>query len=246
MVNVLVLIHAFPLGVRMWDELSAPEGWRVITPSLPGFDGAPLPADGSTSIDEYAKVVLKQLDERGIGSFVLGGVSMGGYVAFALWRLAGIRCRGLVLAGTRAGADIEQARAARSAMLSLIADKGVPAVADAIVPKLLGSTTRSGRPDVVQRVRQMIESQSPAGLAAAVCLMRDRPDSSATLPLITVPSLVVVGDEDELTPPSESESMRDALPHATLLRLPNVGHLANIEAPALFNVAIRAFLTSLS
>ena len=246
MVNVLVLIHAFPLGVRMWDELSAPEGWRVITPSLPGFDGAPLPADGSTSIDDYAHAVLKQLDERGVGSFVLGGVSMGGYVAFAIWRLAGLRCRGLVLADTRAGADTAQGRTARNAMLSLVAEKGVSAVADAILPKLLGPTTRSGRPDVILRVRQMIESQSQAGLAAAVRLMRDRPDSSSTLPLITVPSLVMVGDEDELTPPSESESMRDALPHATLLRLPDVGHLANIEAPELFNVAIRAFLTSLS
>jgi pimeloyl-ACP methyl ester carboxylesterase len=243
--KVLVLVHAFPLGVRMWDDLTVPDGWLVITPSLPGFDGAPLPPMDSSSIDDYARAVLAQLDARHVSSFVVGGVSMGGYVAMALWRLAADRCRGVILADTRAGADSEAARAGREAMLALVHTRGASAVADEMLPKLLGATTRTHRPDLALRVRQMIESQTPAGIAAAIRRLRDRPDSFPTLATMTVPALVVVGEEDEITPPAESELMRNALPLATLLRIPEVGHLANLEAPELFNLAVRAFLTAL-
>lgn len=243
--KVLVLVHAFPLGVRMWDDLKVPDGWRVITPSLPGFDGAPAPPMDSSSLDDYAHEVLAQVDARGVSSFVIGGVSMGGYTAMAVWRLAADRCRGLILADTRAGADTEQARAGREAMLTLVHSRGAAAVADEMMPKLLGHTTRARRPDVALRVRQMIESQTPEGIAAAIRRMRDRPDSFPTLPTVTVPSLLVVGEEDEITPLIESEKMRDVLPHATLVCLPGCGHLANLESPELFNMAVGAFLTSL-
>ena len=246
MANVLVLIHAFPLGVRMWDDLTVPEGWHVVTPSLPGFDGAQLPPIDSNSIDDYATSVLRQLDERGVTSFVAGGLSMGGYVTLALWRLAADRCRGLVLADTRAGPDTKQGRADRDAMLTIVTDKGPSAVADAMLSKLLGPTTRARRPEVTARVRAMIDSQAPAGIVAAIRRMRDRPDFLPMLPSVDVPTLVVVGDEDEITPPAESERMHELLPHGTLVQLPGAGHLTNIEAPDLFNLAIRAFLMSLA
>ncbi len=225
-------------------QLAIP-GVRHVVPDLPGFGSSPLPASIERSIDDYARDVLAQVDARDVSSFVVGGVSMGGYVAMAVWRLAAERCRGVILADTRAGADSETARAGREAMLALVHSKGPSAVADEMLPKLLGATTRARRPELALRVRHMIESQTPAGIAAALRRMRDRPDSLPTLATMHVPVLVVVGDEDEITPPAESERMRDALPLATLLRIPETGHLANLESPDLFNLAVRAFLTAL-
>lgn len=242
--NVIVLMHAFPIGMRLWELQVIPEGWRAIAPALPGFDGtAPPPAD-STAIDDYSRAAVALLDALGIRDFVAGGVSMGGYAVFGLWRLAAPRCRGIVLADSRAGADTEQGRAARDAMVALVRTRGPAAVADQMLPKLLGVTTHARRPDVVARVRALIESQTAEGVAAAVLRLRDRPDSTPLLSTMNVPALVVVGADDTLTPPVESENMRDALPKADLEVIPDAGHLACIEDPAAFNGVLAKFLSS--
>jgi 3-oxoadipate enol-lactonase len=242
--NVVLLLHAFPIGMRLWEPLAIPEGWRAIAPALPGFDGMPPPPAASTSIDDYSNLALALLDALGIRDFVVGGVSMGGYAAFGVWRLAARRCRGIVLADSRAGADTEQGRAAREALLTLVRHKGPAAVADDMLPKLLGRTTHARRPEIVARVRSLIESQSSDGIAAAVVRLRDRPDSTSLLTGIDIPALVLVGDEDALTPPAESEKMRDALPQASLAVIPGAGHLSCIEDPAAFGAALGRFLNS--
>lgn len=242
--NVILLLHAFPIGMRLWEDVSIPYGWRAIAPALPGFDGTALPPVDSTAIDDYARSAIELMDELHVRAFVVGGVSMGGYAALGVWRLASERCRGLVLADSRANADSEQGRVGREAMLTRVRERGPSAIADDMVPKLLGDTTRASRPGVVSRVRALIESQTTDAIAAAIVRMRDRPDSTPLLGRITVPSLIVVGAEDTLTPPPESETMRDALPNATMDTLPGAGHLACIEDPAAFSAALARFLAA--
>ncbi len=170
---------------------------------------------------------------------------MGGYVAFALWRLEHLRWRGLVLADTRAGADSEQARAGREKMLQTLQARGTHGVADELLPKLLGNTTRTQRPQLVDHVRRLIERQTNEGISGAVVRLRDRPDSTPLLAEITVPVLVMVGDEDEVTPPSEAEGIQAHLADSRLVRIPQAGHLSCLENPEPFNAALAAFLSSI-
>jgi 3-oxoadipate enol-lactonase len=242
--QVIVLVHAFPVGMRMWEPVAVPHGWRALAPALPGFDGVEPPPVGSTRVDDYANAVLAWLDSLQIQQAVVGGVSMGGYVTFALWRLSRPRWRGLVLADTRAGADSEQARAGRQKLLGVVAAHGSRGVAEEMVPKLLGDTARHRQPELVDRVRRLIEGQTRDGISAAIVRLRDRPDSTALLREIDVPTLVMVGEEDGVTPPSESEQMRAQLGNAQLVRIPEAGHLACMENPMAFNAALAGFLTA--
>jgi pimeloyl-ACP methyl ester carboxylesterase len=241
--HVVIVVHAFPVGVRMWEPVVLPSGWRGLAPALPGFDGAELPGDGS-NIDDYGRAVLAFMDHLGIDNAVLGGVSMGGYVTFALWRLARLRWRGLFLADTRAGADSEQGRAVRRKLLAVVKERGTRGVADEMLPKLLGATTRQRQPLLVEHVRRLIERQTGDGIAAAIVRLRDRPDSTPLLPGIGVPTLVVVGDEDTVTPPAESEQMRAQLEDGRLARIPEAGHLSCMERPEAFNAALADLLSA--
>lgn len=241
----LVLLHAFPMGAGLFDDVRVPEGWRVHAPSLPGFDGTPLPPAGSTALDDYAEGVLAWLDGRGIETCVLGGVSMGGYVTAALWRLAPERILGLLFIDTRAGADSDQARAGRDAMVAMLRRDGVGGVADEMVPKLLGGTTRRDQPAVEARLRALIGRQTPAAVEGAIVRIRDRADATPVLSTIDVPTLVVVGDEDVITPVAEAERIQVLVPGARLARIPAAGHLPPMETPDAFNHVLRGFLSSL-
>lgn len=238
--DVLVMVHGFPLGIRMWaPQMDAFADWRVVFPALAGFDGSDPPGDG---MDGYARDVLALLAALGIDCAVFCGVSMGGYVTFGILREQPSRVAGLVLADTRSGADSEEAREGRRRMLDVLVKGGPPAVADQMVPKLLGATTLETRPDLVADVRQMIEAQSRPAIASALRALMSRPDSTQQLRAIEVPALIVVGEEDALTPPAESERMQAAIPGAALERVPHAGHLSNLENPDAFNAAVRAFL----
>jgi pimeloyl-ACP methyl ester carboxylesterase len=241
--HVIVLVHAFPVGMRMWEQLAVPAGWRALAPALPGFDGADPPPPDSTRIDDYARAVLDFLDHLRIDTAVLGGLSMGGYVSFALWTMARLRWRALMLADTRPGADSDAARAGRESMLAVLRGRGARGVADEMLPKLLGRTTRAERPQVVDHVRRLIERQTDEAIGAAIVRLRDRPDSTSLLDSVAVPALVLVGEEDEVTPPAEAEQMRDALADRRLVRIPAAGHLSCLENPGAFNAALDEFLT---
>jgi 3-oxoadipate enol-lactonase len=243
--NVVVLVHAFPVGMRMWETVTIPAGWRAVAPALPGFDDVDLPPASSSNIDDYARYVLALLDHLRIERPVIGGVSMGGYTTFALWRLDRLRWRGVVLADTRAGADSDQARAGREKMLETLGTGGRRAVAAEMVPKLLGKTSRSKRPEVVEDATRLIDRQTNEGLAAAVVRLRDRPDSTQLLGEIDVPALVVVGEEDEVTPVSESELMGARLADSRLVRIPEAGHLSCMENPVAFSTALASFLSEI-
>lgn len=244
---VALLIHAFPLSASMWEGQfkAVPDGWRLLAPDLRGFGGSTLPdgEDTSPAIDDYAADVIDLLGELGVRSVVLGGLSMGGYVTFAVLRRAPALAKGLVLADTRAAADTSEGRANRRNVLALLDREGPSGVARELLPKLLGATTRETRPDIESGVRRLIKQQSASAIRGAIARMMERPDSMATLKTVSVPSLVVVGEEDVLTPPDDSRKLADALPSSEFVMLPSAGHLANLEQPVPFNAALATFLS---
>jgi pimeloyl-ACP methyl ester carboxylesterase len=243
--RVLVLVHAFPLGAGMWEgqAKALPAGWRLIAPDMRGFGGSSLPnPDTTPTIDDYADDVTDVLRELGIQAPVIGGLSMGGYITFAVLRRHPSLARAVVLADTRASADTLEGRANRRSMLAIVEREGPSGVARDMMPKLLGRTSRDTRPDVEPLVRRLIKQQSPHAIRAAILRMMDRPDSFATLQTVTVPTLVVAGEEDTLTPVDDSRKMHAALANAELVIIPAAGHLANLEAPGAFNSALSGFL----
>jgi 3-oxoadipate enol-lactonase len=244
--GTLLLLHAFPLGARMWEpqHALAEHGWHIVMPQFRGFDcGTPDTADAA-SMDDYASDVEDLMETLGIASAVVGGLSMGGYVALALYRRAPERFRAMVLADTRAEADSADARMNRTRLIALAADGGTEAVADDMLPKLLGRST-AAMPHIEARVRALIAVNQPASLQAALRAMMTREDSTTLLPRISVPALILVGEEDSLTPPQLSSSMAASIPDATLVVLPAAGHLSNIEQPHAFNAAVLRFVDGL-
>jgi 3-oxoadipate enol-lactonase len=248
--GALLLIHAFPLSSAMWEpQFDAFPGWRVVAPDLRGFrgpDSPPSERPGEPTMDEYAIDIEHVLDALDVMQAVVGGLSMGGYVSFALFRRAPSRFRALVLADTRAPADTDEGRQARRTMLHVIDEQGVPAIADDMVPKLLGATTRRELPAIEPQVRRMIEANSPDGIKAAVTAMMTRPDSTPLLGAIACPTLIIAGDEDTLTPVSAGREMQQGIRGASLVSVPLAGHLSNLERPAEFNAAVGRFLGTLS
>lgn len=239
--GTLVLLHAFPLGVGMWrPQLAAFPGWRVVAPALPGFDGTLEAA--TPTVEAFVRHALAVLDALEVGRAVFCGLSMGGYVTLAAWRLDPDRFAGAVLADTRSDADTAEARAARAAMRERLRVTGQAGVAAEMLSKLLGASTPSVRPEVVDTVRRLIAGQTIAGIDGALQAIMSRPDSTELLAGLWVPTLVVVGEEDTLTPPAEAERIQAGVPGATFVRIPGAGHLSNLENPNAFNAALRGFL----
>ena len=196
-------------------------------------------------MDDMAFSVLTMLDAQGIERAVIGGMSMGGYVTLAIHRLAPERFAGMILADTRATADNEQQRAGRQKMIETVRERGPGAVADEMLPKLLGATTQRERPELVAEVRRMIEGNSADTIADAVEAMMNRPDSRPLLRQVTVPTLILCGEEDVLTPPSDSEALHAGIAGSRLVRIPRAGHLSCVEAPEDFSRALNTFLGEL-
>ncbi len=170
---------------------------------------------------------------------------MGGYVALELFRRHPQRVSGLVLADTRAGADDDEGRENRLRTAQTARTSGAEPIADAMLPVLLAASTRSERPEVAGRVQEMILATPPATLVAALAGMAARHDATGDLPSITVPTLVIAGEHDALTPPDEARAMADAIPDAVFRAIPGAGHVSNLENPDAFNEALGRFLTSL-
>jgi pimeloyl-ACP methyl ester carboxylesterase len=242
--RTLVLVHAFPVGAGMFapQEAAFPE-WQVVIPALPGFDGSDLSSDAS--IDAYASDVLRLLDHLRVDRAVFAGVSLGGYLIFGVLRQQAGRVAGMVLADTRSPADAPEARAGRERLKQMALQSGPTAVAEEMLPKLLGESTRARRPHIADAVRRMIQGQTSAGIAAAVQVLMSRPDSTPVLSTVTVPTLVIVGREDALTPPAEMEGMAAGIAGATFVQIDEAGHLANLENPTAFNQHVAGWLRSL-
>jgi pimeloyl-ACP methyl ester carboxylesterase len=235
----LLLLHAFPVDGRMWDRQRSTfsQILPVVAPHMPGFGGT-RPAGRVTTMRAAAERALGELRRAGIERAVVGGLSMGGYVAFELWRMAPSLVAGLVLANTRAGPDTDEGRANRRALADRLRSEGngflveePPALLSEIAP-----------PELHVLVRGLIGDQPAEAIAAASLGMAERPDSTPDLARIDVPTLVVTSSRDTLIPPEVSVPMASQIPGATLAVIEGAGHLSNLEAPEEFNRLVRAHL----
>jgi 3-oxoadipate enol-lactonase len=244
----VVLLHGFPFNRSMWrgQARALVETHRVITPDLRGQGDTSLgETEGAATMEEMAADVAALLDELGVEHAVVGGLSMGGYVALAFCRAFTERVRALVLADTRAGADTDEVRRTREENARRALAEGMAPIADAMLPKLLSAETLEHRPEVVGRVREMMLATKPEGAAAALRGMALRRDQTDLLREIEAPTLIVVGGEDAVTPPAEAEAMRGAIKDSRLVRIEGAGHLSNVERPEEFDLALADFLRGL-
>jgi pimeloyl-ACP methyl ester carboxylesterase len=237
---VLVLLHAFPLDSSMWQRQfeALRDRCRMIAPDYPGFGQSAVSA--GLTIDALADIVAELLDHLGVNErVVVGGISMGGYVALAFARLYPQRLCGLILADTKAAPDDEEGRARRDKLIETANREGTAAVVDALLPKLLSASVPV---ETLRRVRSIAERQSSDGVVSALKALRDRPDAFPGLAHISVPTLAIVGEEDAITPVEEMKRLIAAIPDPRLVVVPGAGHLPNLEKPDAFNAALREFL----
>ncbi len=238
----VVFLHGFPHNRTLW----APQVGalmtraRCIAPDLRGFGESEI--SGPYSMGRYADDVIAVLDALQIERAVIAGLSMGGYVAFEIWRRYRDRVRALILADTRPGADTEAAKEKRREMIALVRAKGSGAVADAQITGMVGRTTRERHPDIADAVHRMLTMAPVEGVVGALEAMIDRPDSTPTLATIDVPTLIIVGEEDVLTPPPEARAMHARIPGSRLEILEGAGHVSNVERSAAFNHVASEFL----
>lgn len=239
----LILLHAFPLSSDLFrPQLDAPPpGVRLIAPDLRGLGGSAA-APPARAVEEHAADIIDLMNALGLDRAIIGGVSMGGYVTFAALRRAPLRVAGLILADTRPEADGPVARAGRAQMREALAARGAAAVADAMIPRLLGATTQRERPELPAEVRAMIERNRPEGIDDAIESLLTRPDSTPLLASITCPTLVICGEEDALTDVEVHTRMHQAITGSTLAVVPRAGHLSSLEQPAAWNGAVAQFL----
>lgn len=243
----LVLLHGFPFDRTMWRgqaALALGEEFRVIAPDLRGFGETPL-GDEVVTMEALAEDLAALLDKLRLGRVVLGGLSMGGYVAFAFFRKFPERVRALLLADTRPQADTEEGRRAREENAQRALKEGLVPIVESMLPKLLSAETRERGGEILDGVRAMMLSMSPEGAAAALRAMALRRAQTDLLLSINVPTLIIVGSEDSVTPPADSESMSAKIEGARLVVVEGAGHLSNVEKPEDFNRALADFLRGL-
>lgn len=243
--EVVLLLHAFTLDASQWDhQVAALSGERrFIRVDLWGCGASPPPPPGPPSLEAYAAAVLGALDARGIERFTVVGLSMGGYIAFALWRLAAERIRALALCSTRATPDEESRRADRLAMAEMVErEDSVEPIVEPMIERLLGPVARA-EVHIADPVRGRIRRCSPAGIAFAQRAIAGRRDATDLLGSIDVPTLVMAGTQDAIIPIAEVHAMSGAISGARLVEL-DCGHLGNLEEPRGFNDVLGAFLAS--
>jgi 3-oxoadipate enol-lactonase len=246
---------------------TSPPGARVLAPDLPGLGrstagwsgfsredlaGEPTPAESMgaspspRTMDDFADALAAFLDALDIREpVVYCGLSMGGYIAWQFWRRHAARLRALALCDTRATADTPDAVAGRHAMADRVLREGSKAAADAMLPRLFCDATRRDRPQLVERLRRMIEGNDPRGIASASLGMALRPDMTAALGEIACPTLVLVGQDDVISPPAEMRGIAEAIPRAKFVEIPDAGHMAPMENPSAVSTAIVEFLAML-
>jgi pimeloyl-ACP methyl ester carboxylesterase len=241
----IVFLHAFPLNRTMWakqeDALSSQ--FRVITIDLRGHGESDAPL-WHYSLDQAADDVHGLLDYLSIRQAVFVGLSMGGYILFAFYRKYAEYVKGLVLADTKAQADTDEGKQARFEMAQIAYKQGGRAIADVMIPKLLSPATIQTRPELVQRVRTMIEGNQVSGIAGDLMAMAARADSLPLLNQITCPTQIIVGELDLPTPPSDAKLMADQIPNVHFAIIPGAAHLSNMEQPGLFNETVRSFVSN--
>ena len=243
----LVLVHGHPFDRSMWrpqlEHFSA-AGWRVVAPDLRGY-GETSVVPGKTPLDTFVGDIVGLLDHLGLDDVVLAGLSMGGQIVMEFYRLLPARVRALVLADTSAKAETEEGKRARHESADRLLREGMGLYADEVLARMVAPANIATLPAVAEHVLRMMRGTSPAGAAAALRGRAERPDYVAMLAEVAVPTLVVVGRDDDFTPISEAELIAEQVPQATLCVIDGAAHMPNLERPAAFNAAFAEFLETL-
>jgi 3-oxoadipate enol-lactonase len=236
----VLLLHAFPLNLSMWESQFEPlsSGFRVVAPDFRGFGGSQPPAPWT--MGDMADDLNEFLDKLAIDECAVIGVSMGGYIALSFWNKYPKRFRQLVLSNTRARADNETEKAGRNDMIAALEQNGSAVLAERMMPRLLKPNPD---PEIADRVRQIVETTEAAAAIHALVAMRERPDLSNVLHRLGCPTLIITGAEDVMIRVEDSRAMADVIPGSRFMRIPNSGHLTNIENPEEYNRALLAFLS---
>jgi 3-oxoadipate enol-lactonase len=232
----VILLHAFPLSARMWrPQLErTPAGCRLIAPDYM--------APASRSVDDYADAVLALMDALELEDAVIGGLSLGGYVTFAIHRREPSRFTGMILADTKAAADTPAARQGRVALREVLAREGAAGVAAQMIPALLSEAGRQPGAAALAETTAMIQAASPEAIDAAIGALMSRPDSTPELAAIGCATLILVGAEDRVTPLADAELMQQSIRRSTLSVIPDAGHLSSLEQPEAFSRVLADFL----
>ncbi len=241
----IILLHGFPLDRTMWkaqtDALVA-AGHRVLRPDLRGHGLSPVRTQAAT-MDRMAQDVVRLADQLGFDRFLLGGFSMGGYVALQLYATRPQRVRGLLLVDTRAEPDAPEAQTKRRGMADQVRSRGLEVLVEAMVPRFFTPRTRALQSTLLVDVENVIRKTPREGAVQALLGMAERSDQRVLLPRVHVPTLIVVGAQDELTPPAASHAMAKGIDGAVLNVLPGAAHLTPVEAPDAVNSAMFRWLT---
>jgi 3-oxoadipate enol-lactonase len=241
----LLLIHGFPLDRTLWRTQIAgvSQIYRVIAPDLRGFGKSSETDGGAVTMDQYAADLKSLLDSVNVKQAVVGGISMGGYVALAFYAQYADRVKGLILANTRAVPDTEEGKQSRLANAKKVGEEGPGFLVESMAPQMLGATAK---PEIEIAIRSMMARQRAAGLMSALRGMAIRPDRTALLRFATVPVLIISGTADQLIPPSDSEAMHALIPNSRLVIIPDAGHLSNLDKADAFNHVVREFYKQVS
>ncbi len=239
----VVLLHGYPFNRSLWNEQvnALSNSFRVITPDLRGM-GETEATQGPATMNRMAQDVAALLDHLEISRAVVGGLSMGGYVVLAFYKQFPSRVRSLILADTRAQADTEEGKQTRLQQAEKARAEGMAGIADSMLPKLLTPETVSKRPDLVKRIRDMMLKTKPEGAAGALLGMAERDDQTSLLSQISVPTLILVGREDSITPVVDSEKMHREIAGSRLVVIENAAHVSNLERTEQFNEEVTRFL----
>jgi pimeloyl-ACP methyl ester carboxylesterase len=242
----VVLLHPFPAHHEFWNPVvpALSSRYRLILPDLRGHGDSEI-GEGPAFMEKHARDLVRLLDAAGVGKAAFIGVSIGGYILFEFWRRFRGRVSALVLCDTRPQPDTPEARANRSRAAAEVLEQGIEPFIESMIPKLMGRTTITTRPDLVDGARRMMRKMSPQDISLVQRGMADRPDSVADLKTINVPTLIAIGEEDILSTPADGELMRQHIPGSQLKMLPKAGHYAPWEQPEAVGVVLRQFLDTL-
>jgi pimeloyl-ACP methyl ester carboxylesterase len=243
----VLFVHGYPLNRQMWEPQVAAlsSQARIITIDLRGHGESAAPLWFST-MDLFADDLNALLDHLSLNRAVVCGFSMGGYATFAFVRKYPERVQALILADTRPQPDTAEAKQNRFNAAQTAHQQGAKAIADGILPRLLTPASIEGNSTLVAKVRAIVEATPVTGIASDLMALAERPDSQPTLAQINVPTLIIVGADDSLTPPADSQLMAERIANARLVTIPNAAHLSNMEEPEAFNRAVGEFLSTLS
>ncbi|NBE84066.1 alpha/beta fold hydrolase [Micromonospora rubida] len=242
--ETLVLVHGHPFNRSMWRpqvDFAVAAGWRVVAADLRGY-GESTVVPGRTTLDVFARDIAGLLDQLGVPRFVLGGLSMGGQIVMECLRQFPERISGVLLADTSAPAETDLGRKLRNELADRLLREGMAGYAEEVLPKMLAPRNISALPEIARQVSIMMRTTSPVGAAAALRGRAERPDYVETLRRVEVPTLVVVGRDDEFTPIGDAELITECVPGATLVVVDGAGHLPNLEREAVFNAALGRLL----